>query len=409
VARFSYKGRDSQGVLVEGVVESDSPAGVARILQSRALVPVNIAELKQDARAETPGAATRTNRRKPDLDDMMFFCRQMHTLARSGVPLVRGLNGLADTTRSGVLAVALREVVGDLEGGYGLSQAFNQHPAIFSPMIIGILKVGESSGRVDEAFLHLAGYLERERDTRSRVQAAMRYPAMVLAAIGAAMLVINLFVIPAFARVFAGFNAELPWATKILLATSEFSVRYWPALLAGFIGLGWLWLRFIRTPKGRLWWDGFKLRLPVVGAIVNKSMLARFARSFAMVMKSGVPIVQGLGLIAGAVDNAHVAGQVGEMRRGIERGESVGRTAAALGVFPPLVLQMIDVGEESGQLDTMMEEVANFYDREVDLDLKNLSTAIEPILLLIVGAMVLILALGVFLPMWDLGRAAIKH
>ncbi|MBS1211816.1 MAG: biosis protein MshE, partial [Proteobacteria bacterium] len=395
-------------IRIAGEIDSDSPAGAARALQGRALVPVSIVEAENEVRGGGRGGLRRIRmgRRKPGIDDLMFFCRQMRTLVSSGVPLIRGLSGLAETTRSEVLAETLREVIRDLQGGYGLSQAFNQHPAVFPPMIIGILQVGERSGRVDEAFLHLAGYLERERDTRTRIRAAMRYPVMVLVAIAAALAVINLFVIPAFARVFAGFHAELPWATKVLLTTSDFTVRYWPAVLIAIGVALWLWLRLIRTPKGRLWWDRLKLRLPVIGPIISKSMLARFARSFAMVTKSGVPIVQGLSLIAGVVDNAHVAGLIGDMRRSIERGESVGRTAAGLRLFPPLVLQMIEVGEESGRLEEMMEEVADFYDGEVDLDLKSLSTAIEPILLLVVGAMVLILALAVFLPMWDLGRTA---
>ena len=410
MAKFSYKGRDERGGLVSGMLDSDSPAGIARILQGRGIIPVAIAEAQSAAKTVNPvGGKQRKGRKKPALEDLMFFCRQMHTLTRSGVPLIRGLAGLAESTRNDVLSRVLREVIRDLEGGYGLSQAFNQHGEIFPPLIIGILQVGENSGRVDEAFLQLAGHLERERDTRERMKTAMRYPTMVLGAIGMAMAVINLFVIPAFARVFAGFNAELPWATRILLGTSSFAVRYWPLLLGGLVLLIWLWLRFIRTDKGQLWWDRIKLRLPVIGPVMTKTTLARFARSFAMMMKSGVPIVQGLTLLGGAVDNTYMAGVLAELRRSIERGESIGRTAAGLGLFPPLVLQMIEVGEESGRLEEMLEEVADFYDGEVDIDLKNLSTAIEPILLLIVGVMVLVLALGVFLPMWDLGKAAMRH
>ena len=409
MSRFAYKGRDGQGALVEGVLDSDSPASVAKTLQARAVIPISIAELKKAPKAAAATRRERKGKRKPDLDDLMFFCRQMNTLVRSGVPLIRGISGLAETTRNDLLSHALRDVIRDLEGGYGLSQAFNQHPELFSPMIIGILQVGENSGRVDEAFLQLAAYLERERETRARIKAAMRYPAMVIGAIGMAMVVINLFVIPAFAKVFAGFGTDLPWATRILLGTSKFSVDFWPFLLALAALCGWLWVRFLASEKGRLWWDRRKLKLPVIGSIVNQATLARFARSFAMMMKSGVPITQSLTLLGAVVDNAHIAGLLTDLRRAIERGDSVGRTAASLGLFPPLVLQMIEVGEESGRLENMLEEVADFYDREVDMDLKNLSTAIEPILLLIVGGMVLILALGVFLPMWDLGKVAMQH
>ena len=184
MAHFHYQGRESGGAAVEGVLESDTPAGAARLLQARGVTPVAIRETREVAAGAAPGLARqRRSRRKPDLDDLMFFCRQMHTLTKSGVPLIRGINGLAETTRNDLLSVTLKQVMRDLEAGYGLSQAFNQHPAVFSSMMIGIIQVGENSGRVDEAFLLLAGYLQRERETRSRMKAAMRYPAMVVIAI----------------------------------------------------------------------------------------------------------------------------------------------------------------------------------------------------------------------------------
>lgn len=410
MARFHYQGRERGGAAVEGVLESDTPSSAARLLQARGIIPVVIHETHEVTAGTGPGLARqRRSRRKPNLDDLMFFCRQMHTLTKSGVPLIRGINGLAETTRNDLLSVTLKQVMRELEAGYGLSQAFNQHPAIFSPMMIGIIQVGENSGRVDEAFLLLAGYLQRERETRARMKAAMRYPAMVVVAIVLALMVINLWVIPAFAKVFAGFKAELPWATKILLATSRFTLNYWPAILLAVAAAVWLWLRFVATESGRLWWDRHKLRLPVVGTILVKASLARFSRSFAMMMRSGVPLLQSMLLLGGAVDNSYMASLFAGMRGSIERGESISRTAAGLGLFPPLVLQMMEVGEETGRMEEMLDEVAEYYDGEVDTDLSNLGSAIEPILLLVVGAMVLVLALGVFLPIWDLGKAALHH
>jgi len=409
MGRFAYKGRNGQGGAVEGVQDGESPAAVARLLSARGVTPIAIHPVAEEKRAEGSLGSIRLGRAKPSADDLMFFCRQMHTLTRSGVPLIRGIAGLAESTRNARLAEGLRQVIRDLEGGYSLSHAFNQHPDLFSPLIVGILQVGENTGRVDESFRQLAFYLERERDTRTRMKTAMRYPVMVLVAIGVAMAVINLFVIPAFAKVFAGFNAELPWATRILLTSSRFTVDFWPFVFGGIALVIWGWLRYIRTEAGQLWWDRHKLRLPVVGPILMKSTLGRFARSFGMMLKAGVPLVQGLSLLTAAVDNAYVGSLLVDMRRAIERGDSIGHTAAALGLFPALVLQMIEVGEETGRLDEMLVEVADYYDAEVDLDLKNLSTAIEPILLLIVGVMVLILALGVFLPIWDLGKVAIRR
>lgn len=410
MARFSYVGRKKGGERVTGAVGADDAAAAARSLQAQGIVPVSIAEIAAEG-SGAGGLAARLRKRRgrPGLDDLMFFCRQMHTLLGAGVPLIRGLSGLADTAANVALARTLRAVIQDLEGGYSLSQAFSQHGHIFPPLFVSVLQVGESSGRVDEAFMQLSGYLERERNTRAQMRAAVRYPAMVLAAIAAAMSVINLFVIPAFAKVFAGLKAELPLATRILLATSDFSVRYWPWLLVAAAGIALAVRGYVRTKQGRRFWDRFKLRLPVVGTILANAALARFTRSFAMTMRSGVPIVQAFTLLAGAVDNVYLGALLLEMRRSVERGDSIAGAAQGFGLFPPLVLQMIEVGEESGRLDQMLEQSADYYDREVEVDLNDLGVAIEPLLLLVVGGMVLVLALGVFLPMWDLGQAAMRR
>lgn len=423
MATFAYKARNKSGGLIEGNQDGDTPADCARALMGKGLTPISIVAASKTAdksagkaapqKAEKKAAASRSslikqpkmNTSKPDLDDLMFFCRQMYTLTRSGVPLVRGISGLADSTRNKELADALRQVTRDLEAGTGLAQSIQQQGELFPPLMMGILRVGESSGRVDESFLQLSGYLERERDTQARIKSAMRYPTMVVMAITAAMVVINIFVIPSFASMFAGFKTELPLATRILLATSNFTIHYWPVILVIVAVIAVAWRKFVKTDKGRLWWDRVKLSVPVIGPVLTKTSLARFARSFAMMMKSGVPITQSLNLLIVAVDNAYMGTLFTELRRAIERGESISRTAATLGIFTPLILQMIDVGEETGRLDDMLTEVADYYDHEVDVDLKNMSSAIEPILLVVIGGMVLVLAMGVFLPIWEMGKA----
>jgi MSHA biogenesis protein MshG len=269
-----------------------------------------------------------------------------------------------------------------------------------------MVRVGETTGRMDEAFLQLARYLEREKDTRDQVKTAMRYPKMVVGAITIAMVIINIWVIPTFARVFKGFGAELPLPTQILIGISDFMVAYWYLLLALLVASIVAFKRYVRTERGEYQYDKFKLRVPLVGSILNRALLARFARAFAMSMKSGVPIVQSLASVARAVDNVYVSGHIDDMRTGIERGDNLTHTAHTTHMFTPLVLQMMAVGEETGAIDEMMEEVADFYDREVDYDLKALSSKLEPILIVIIGVMVLVLALGVFLPMWDLMAAA---
>jgi MSHA biogenesis protein MshG len=270
-----------------------------------------------------------------------------------------------------------------------------------------MVRVGELTGRLEEVFLRLFDHLEFDREMRARVKSALRYPMFVVAAMIVAMVVVNLFVIPAFVKVFASFHAPLPLMTRILIATSKFTVDYWPILLLGLIATVVGATMYVRTPDGLYRWDRLKLRLPIAGKILLKGTLARFARSFALSSRSGVPIVQALNVVAATVDNAYLSSRVEQMRDGVERGESILRTAVHAGVFTPVVLQMIAVGEETGDLDELMDEIAQMYEREVDYELKTLSAQIEPILIIFMGIMVLVLALGIFLPIWELGRAAL--
>jgi len=295
-----------------------------------------------------------------------------------------------------------------LDGGRYLSSSMARQPHVFTPFHVAMVYVGESTGRLEEIFLRLFHHLESQEFVRTHVRAALRYPTFVVMAMAGAMLVINLFVIPAFAKVYKGFGADLPWMTRLLIAVSDFSVAWWPWMLAGTAGAVVGFLRYIRTSAGRLWWDRVRLSIPVAGKIVRKATIARFARSFSLAFRSGVPITQALSLTAQTVDNAHMARRIERMREGVERGESLLRTAVASKVFTPVALQMIVVGEESGSLDDMMEEVADLYQREVEYELKTLSAQIEPILIVGLGVLVLILALGVFLPIWDLGQAAMS-
>jgi len=399
---FAYKGRDRQGKPVTGRIEAASADALAGELQNSGIVPVEIRETTPPA--DATGLWARLRERKPGLTDLIQFARQLHTLLRAGVPIIRALQGLADNIDNPAFARLLREVVVDLESGHDLAAALSRHPEVFNDLFVSLVRVGEQTGRLDDALLRLSFYLEREKDTRDRIKSALRYPLFVITAIVVAMIIINLFVIPTFARIFEKFHAELPWQTQLLLTISNFMIA-WKWWLLGGTAAAILALRHsIKTPRGRLLWDRFKLRLPIIGRILHESLMSRFASAFAMTLRSGVPLLQGITVVSRAVDNTWVERHILQMRGGIERGESLTRTAANTGMFTPLVLQMIAVGEETGAVDEMLENVAEFYDREVDYQLKNLSSAIEPILIIIIGVMVLILALGVFLPMWDLAQ-----
>ena len=402
---FQYRGRNAQGGAVSGDVEAASASAVATQLFNTGITPVSIEEVQKSTGFDDLLYQWRL-RKKPELDDLILFARQFYTLMRAGVPIIRAINGLADTTRNLMLKEALKDVLGELEAGHELSTAMTRHPKIFSSLFINMVRVGENSGRLDEVFLQIAGYLEREKTTRDQIKAAMRYPSFVVVAVAVAMFIINLWVIPTFARVFSGFHAELPMPTQILLMVSDFTVAYWMHIFAALFLASLVLRHYLNTKDGRYRWDKYKLRIPIIGSILLRATLSRFARAFAMSIRSGVPLVQALMLVSRAVDNTFIGQAVLEMRNGVERGDTLTRTTAASKMFTPLVLQMMAVGEETGSVDDMLEQVSDFYDREVDYDLKSLTSKIEPLLIVVIAAMVLVLALGVFLPMWDLINVA---
>jgi MSHA biogenesis protein MshG len=402
---FQYRGRNQRGEVVTGRIDAASPDMVASQLFNSGVVPVDITTASNAA--VDVGALFRGWFRsdKVDLLDLILFSRQFYTLAKAGVPIMQALRGLRDSTQNQAFARVINDVVDTLDSGLELSAAFKRHPKIFPTLYVSMVQIGEATGTMQEVFLQLAKYLELEKDTRERLKSAMRYPMFVVIAISIAMFVINMFVIPAFAKVFTSMHAQLPWATRVLIATSEFTVAYWYLLLAMLIVAIFAIRIYVRTPEGRYRWHRSKLRIPVIGGIFYRATLGRFARALAVTMRAGVPLVQGMTVVSRAVDNDYIGERILQMRDGIERGETITRTAAATGMFPSLVLQMISVGEESGSVDELMAEVADYYEREVDYDLKNLSAAIQPLLIVGIGALVLVLALGVFLPLWELPKA----
>lgn len=404
---FSYKARNARGELLQGVLEGADSGAIASQLFSTGATPVEIAPAKRPAAGGESGWWQRLTEEKVRPIDVQLFSRQLHTLLKAGVPIMRGLAGLQESASNKGFVRVIRDLREALDAGRELSASMRRHPTVFSGFYTSMVRVGETTGRLDEIFLRLFDQLEFEREMRLRVKTALRYPIFVVVAMVAAMAVINLFVIPAFAKVYAGFNAQLPLMTRILLGTSNFTIEYWPAMLAAVAGIFVGARLYIGTERGRYRWDRFKLRLPIVGKIMQKATLARFARSFSLASKSGVPIVQGMNVVAQTVDNAYIAARVEQMRDGVERGESILRVATTTGVFTPMVLQMVAVGEETGEIDSLMDEVADMYEREVDYELKTLASQIEPILILGLGVLVLILALGVFLPIWDLGKVAL--
>jgi len=341
--------------------------------------------------------------------ELMLFSRQMYTLLKAGVPIMRALAGLQESSQNPTFSAMLQDLRESLDSGRELSTALRRHPKIFSPFYLSMVQVGEMTGMLDITFLRLYEHLEFEKEMKERIKAAVRYPMFVVIAMAIAIVIVNIFVIPAFAKVFESFHTELPLMTRILMGFSNFMVQFWPILMAILIGAVVAFRSWINTVEGRYKWDRYKFNIPVAGRIIKKATLARFARSLALSFKSGIPIVQGLNSVALVVDNEFMRSRVEQMRDGVERGESILRTATTTGVFNPTVLQMIAVGEETGDMDGLMFEIAGMYEQEVEYEIKTLSANIEPIMIVLLGGMVLVLALGIFLPMWDLGKAALHR
>jgi MSHA biogenesis protein MshG len=410
MASFAYRGRNGAGEIVQGVLEGATAGAIADQLSGSGVVPMEIKATTAAADKAGSGAAFEINlfKQKVEHMDVLLFSRQIHTLLRAGVPIMRALAGLQESSANPAMREVLQDVRDSLDSGREMSMALARHPKVFSPFYLSMVRVGEMTGRLEEVFIRLFDHLAFERFMKDQVKSALRYPSFVVAAMAIAIVIVNIFVIPAFAKVFKGFGAELPLMTRILIGFSDFMVAWWPALLVGIVAAVFGFNTWRKTPGGGYTWDRFKLTIPIAGKIVRKATLARFAASFALASRSGVPIIQALTNVAETVDNAYISAKVEKMRDGVERGESILRTSITAGIFTPVVLQMIAVGEESGALDDMMKEVADMYQSEVEYELKTLAQQIEPILIVALGIMVLILALGIFLPLWDLGKVTMK-
>ncbi|HHH42627.1 MAG TPA: type II secretion system F family protein [Gammaproteobacteria bacterium] len=402
---FQYRARGQRGDAIEGVIEAASSDLAATRLIEGGLTPVDIRVVEQKVGMSTDLADLFPPR--VTLIDLVQFSRQMHSLLKAGVPILSALSGLAASLRNRTLAKTLAGVVEQLEAGRDFSTALSRYPEVFSVFYVSLVRVGETSGRLQEVFRQLAAYLDREKKTRDQIRSAMRYPSVVLGAILVAVVVINVFVVPAFSAMFARYDAELPLPTRVLIGMSDLTINHWQLLLAGGVVLFAATRMYVHSDTGRYQWHKLKLRLPVVGKVLYQATLARFTRLFALVQHSGIPIVTGLTVVAKALDNDFIEERVLTMRDGIERGESLSNTAAATGVFDHLVLQMLQVGEASGATDELLQEIAEYYDDEVEYSIQKLSSAIEPVLTVVLAAIVFLLATGIFLPMWDLAKVAL--
>ena len=403
---YQYKGRNKHGEIQQGTIESPSPQAVAQWLMDTGIAPISINS--QEPTRTDPAWFTRLmGEDKVTPVDLLLFTRQMGNLVRAGMPMMESIEGIQKSTGNKALARVLQAVRVDLDKGSQLSTALAHHPKVFDEYYVAMVRVGEESGRLEESFQSLFQQIEFDRNMRKKIKSALRYPSFVMMAIGVAMVVHMLFVIPVFAKTYASMHVELPLLTRVLMATSDFAIRFWWLVITVAGVLYYLFHFYTHLPQGKYAWDKFKLTLPIIGKILVKATVARFCRSFAIAGKSGVPIVQAFLLVSRGVDNAYYEDRILQMRRGVERGETLSRVARTAGIFTPIELQMIAVGESTGDVDSMVEQIALMYQEDVEYDVSKLSESIEPLLLAMMGVLVGILLLGIFMPLWDLGQATL--
>ena len=403
--QFEFQGRSGNGQLVDGEIEGSSTSTVAGLLMDRGVTPISIVEKKERVDI-LEVIRDRFDLHRISIEELLMFTRQMNALIKAGIPITRAISGILESIENPLLIKSLKDILAQLESGRSLSISCARHPRVFNNLYIAMIQVGENTGRLEESFSLMGEYIDRNRRITQNIKTALRYPTTVIVAIVIAMGILNWFVIPRFASFFEANKLELPWQTLLLLNTSNFFVNYWAYILGALALVVFGFKHYINTRDGRYRWHHFILRAPLVGEILHRSFMARFARSFAMAYGAGVPIVQAMGVISHSVGNDYISNHVNGMREGIERGEALTRVAQRTGMFTPVVMQMFAVGEEAGNLDEMMTFIADFYEEEVDYDVKTLSDKIEPLIYVAVGGMVLVLALGIFVPMWDVAQLA---
>lgn len=402
MTNFAYYGRDEKGIAISGTLERTTEGDVASYLSKNKITPIKIEEASKPKTFDDFLKGNDYFSKKVSDEELIMFCRQMYTINKSGLPLIQGLKGLSASISPGLLKNCLLDIVHRLESGVSLSVAMQHHTNIFNSLFVGMIKIGESTGNLDKIFLQMSHYISRDVETKKAIKSALRYPSFVLSAMVVAIFVVNLMVIPAFADMFNRFGAELPLPTKILLATSTFFIHYWWLIVilsfASVVGF----IVWINTPEGKIFWHKCKLKIPMIGPLINKAAMSRYVRSFSLMLSAGLPLNKAIGLCADIIDNQYLAIKIKKIKSEIEKGDNLYRTHSRSKMFSPLVLQMINIGEDSGQVDALLMEVAESYEREVDYDLQSLSSKIEPLLILVMAGFVVILALGIFLPMWEM-------
>ena len=394
---YDYKVRDRTGTLVSGQLVGDSEMLVLQKLREMGMTPLEVKKAGTGLQMEInlrPGHVK--------LKQIAVFCRQFATMVNSGLPILRALAILGDQTESKELAKILVEVRTDVEHGSSLSAAMAKHPKAFNNLFVAMVRSGETGGVLDDVLLSLADQIEKEVELRRQIKSAMTYPIVVVVLVLMILSAMLLFVVPQFETIYASLGGELPLPTRMLLAVSEAVRSYWWVFLLGFGVTRFFFRRYKKTERGRLRVDAFKIRAPVFGPLFHKVALARFAATLGMLLRAGVPILQALDIVRETVSNSVISLATDDVKNSVREGEAIARPLSKHQVFPPMVVQMIAVGEETGAVDTMLDKIAEFYNAEVTATVDALTSLIEPILIAVIGGCVGAAVIALYMPMFNI-------
>jgi len=398
---FEYKAINDIGKTITGTMEASFASAVSEYLDSQNFVPIKITEKKKTSF----NINLINTKKKVKVEEQINFTKQLVTLLKAGVPIISSLESLIEQTGNQTFSEVLTQVYHDVEGGSSFSDSLKKHPAIFGELYVNSVRAGETGGVLDQVLERLGMLMSYEQEMKAKIKGATRYPIIVICGITIGFAVLMTVVVPKFVDLFASTGARLPLPTKILMGISEVFKGYWWAMLIGAVGIVVFSINYVKTTKGRYNWDKIKLKIPVFGNLFLKTAMSRFAHMFETLNKSGLPILQTMEIVSKTIGNVIIAEALDQVGQGIEKGKGIAKPLQESKLFPPLVVRMLAVGEQSGSLDEMLRNVSEHYDTEVNYLIQNLVTMIEPILTVTIGAIILLLALGIFLPMWEMMNA----
>ncbi|MBI2447613.1 MAG: type II secretion system F family protein [Candidatus Omnitrophica bacterium] len=395
---YTYKAKDITGKTVKTTLDAQGQAFVVDAIRKKGLTIISIEESVEKKKKGISFAV----KKKIKVDDLVVFARQLATMIDAGIPLVQGLDILSEQIEHKEFRNIVSRVRNDVETGSTLSEAIGRHPKVFSQLFINMVKAGESSGMLDDIMDRLAGYLEKSSALQRKISSALVYPAVVICMAFLITLILLLKVIPTFKEIFAGFGAKLPAPTLVLITISDALRSYFLLLLGVAVVLGFLISRYVRTEKGRLKYDQLMLDLPVFGILFKKVAVSKFTRTLSTLIKSGVSILAALEIVGKTAGNKVVENAVTDVRASIREGENIATPLAKSGVFPPMVVRMISVGEQTGELEKMLEKISDFYDEQVDSAVAGLTSMIEPLIIAFLGIVIGSIVIAMFMPIFKM-------